>query len=113
MRSPTSFTHRLWQVPTSRNRSTLSKPADFQRVMRVRVQLFAVARELQGADQVELELPEGGTVADLREAIRTQAPKLAGLLAQLKFAVDEEYASDQTPIAPGAAVACIPPVSGG
>lgn len=81
--------------------------------MLVRVQLFAVARELQGADQVELELPEGGTVADLREAIRTQAPKLSGLLWQLKFAVNEEYAGDRTPIPPGAAVACIPPVSGG
>ncbi len=81
--------------------------------MRVRVQLFAVARELQGADQVELELPPGGTVADLREAIRQQAPNLSGLLGQLKFAVNEQYASDSTPIEPGAAVACIPPVSGG
>ncbi len=81
--------------------------------MQVRVQLFAVARQLQGADTMELQLPENATVGDLKAAIPTQAPRLAGLLGQLKFAVNEDYASDGTRIEPGAAVACIPPVSGG
>lgn len=81
--------------------------------MQIRVQLFAVARQLQGADTVELQLPENATIGDLKAAIPTQAPRLAGLLGQLKFAVNEDYASDHTRIEPGAAVACIPPVSGG
>ncbi len=95
----------------SRSRRKVPDQTRFR--MRVRVQLFAVARQLQGADVVELDLPEDATVADLKSAIPTQAPKLAGLLGQLQFAVNEDYAGERTRIGPADKVACIPPVSGG
>lgn len=81
--------------------------------MRVAVQLFAVARQLAGRDRVEVELPAGATVAQLREQLGRQLPALEGLLPQMLFAVAAQYADDQTPIPPEAEVACIPPVSGG
>ena len=81
--------------------------------MKVRVRLFAVARQVAGRDSVELDLPEGATIAQLREQLGAQVPQLSGIVAQMMFAVDVQYANDQTRIPPGADVACIPPVSGG
>jgi molybdopterin converting factor subunit 1 len=82
-------------------------------MMKVHVQLFAVAKQLAGRETVEIELPDRATVADLRRELPRQAPALAGIISQLKFAVDEEYARDDTPLSEKSGVACIPPVSGG
>jgi molybdopterin synthase sulfur carrier subunit len=79
----------------------------------VRVQLFAVARQLAGADAVDVPLSPGATVADLRRDLATRFPALAALAGRVLFAVNAEYADDQTRIPPDAEVACIPPVSGG
>lgn len=81
--------------------------------MNVRVQLFAVARQLVGSDVIELELPDGGAVGDLRRRLLAQAPELSPLAGHLRFAVNNAYASDDAPVPVGAEVACIPPVSGG
>lgn len=81
--------------------------------MKVRVRLFAVARQAAGRDLVEVDLPEGATIADLRGQLGRQIPPLAALAPQMMFAVAAQYASDGQVIAPGADVACIPPVSGG
>lgn len=81
--------------------------------MKSRLQLFAVARQLAGRDVIELELPEGATIADLRRELAVAVPALASLIGHLQFAVNTEYASDATPIPPNADLACIPPVSGG
>ena len=79
----------------------------------VRLRLFAVAREIVGAEVLEIELADGATVGALREAFASRAPAIAHLLPHMLFAVGNEYAEDGAPIAPNAEVACIPPVSGG
>ena len=81
--------------------------------MKVDVKLFAVARELAGCDRVTVELADCANVADLRNGLAIAIPGLAPLLPQIMFAVNSDYASDTTPIPPGADIACIPPVSGG
>ena len=81
--------------------------------MRVRVRLFAVAKQLAGRDAVELELPDGATVADLRSRLAEALPQASDLMARVMFAIDRQYADDAAPIPDGAEVACIPPVSGG
>ena len=81
--------------------------------MRVRVRLFAVAKQLAGRDAVELELPDGATVADLRRRLAEALPQSSDLMARAMFAIDRQYADDAAPIPDGAEVACIPPVSGG
>ena len=81
--------------------------------MKVRVKLFAVARELSGCDTLEIALADSATVGNLRQALAEQAPQLAGIVRQLMFAVNAEYAGDNTLLHDGADVACIPPVSGG
>lgn len=81
--------------------------------MNIRVQLFAVARQIVGSEAVELQLGEGATVGDVRRALLTQAPGLEALSTHLRFAVNNAFASDDALLPPTAEVACIPPVSGG
>jgi molybdopterin synthase sulfur carrier subunit len=81
--------------------------------MVVEVKLFAIARQRVGAAAVKLELPPGARVQDLRAALAAQYPAIADGLAQMRFAVNNEYAADSAVIPAAAEVACIPPVSGG
>jgi molybdopterin converting factor small subunit len=81
--------------------------------MRARVQLFAIARQRAGRPFVEVELPDGASVAELKRAIHEAVPELAAVLPMARFSVNAEYADDATPIPPGAELALIPPVSGG
>ena len=79
----------------------------------IRVRLFARARDLAGADAVDVDLPAGATVAGLRARLAERVPALRDLLPRAAVAVNEDFADDDTPIPPGAEVAIIPPVSGG
>ena len=81
--------------------------------MKTFVELFAVARELVGAQTIEVELPEVATVADLRIALITTTPALAEVVRRAAIAVDTAYASDTTVINQNSKLAIIPPVSGG
>ncbi len=81
--------------------------------MKTTVKLFAGARELAGQGQIELELPPAATVAQLRAALLADCPALASLLPHTLFAINTNYATDDTPVPEGAEIACIPPVSGG
>ena len=81
--------------------------------MKLRVRLFARARELAGADHVAVELPAGTTVADLRARLAAQCPSLAALIGKCAVAVDAEFAGDADVLPDGAEIALLPPVSGG
>jgi molybdopterin converting factor subunit 1 len=79
----------------------------------VRVQLFARSKELAQRDFVEVDLGDRATVGDLRRALADAIPSLRSILPHVMFAVNMEYAGDELALVEGAAVACIPPVSGG
>jgi molybdopterin converting factor subunit 1 len=81
--------------------------------VRVTVRLFALARQRAGRPEVTVEVAEPATVGGLKQALADAFPGLAPLMPNLMIAVANEYAGDDTPIAPGAEVAAIPPVSGG
>jgi molybdopterin converting factor subunit 1 len=81
--------------------------------MKLRVKLFAAAKQRAGTDAVEVELPQPATVAGLRSALAEQHPNLASLLPHARLAINSDYASDQTIISAAAEIAIIPPVSGG
>jgi molybdopterin converting factor small subunit len=69
--------------------------------VRVRVRLFALAKEQAGRSEIDLELIAPSTVADLRAALRERLPALAAFLPSVMIAVDEEYAGDEAPIRGG------------
>ena len=81
--------------------------------MKLDVKLFARARDLAGADSVEIELPDEAQVWDLRSALTDRVPELKPLAPSLLIAVGADYADDSVRIDPTAEVACFPPVSGG
>jgi molybdopterin converting factor subunit 1 len=77
----------------------------------MKVLLFARARDLVGADHVEIE--GAATVADLRRQLKERFPNHNGLLDKCAVAINDEFADDDSFIPPGAEVALLPPVSGG
>ena len=81
--------------------------------MNVNVKLFAMAKERVGKGVIEVDLPNGSTVRQLRGAIVEQFPPLADVLRHARIAVDSDYASDARTIDVRSEVAIIPPVSGG
>jgi molybdopterin converting factor subunit 1 len=81
--------------------------------MRCNVKLFAAARDAAEGQSIEIELTSGANVADLRRALMERLPKVRDLLARSMFAINCDYARDESKIPESAEVACIPPVSGG
>ena len=81
--------------------------------MQVQLRLFAIAKSLAGRSVIDLELPDPATVADLRRAISESFPQLSPWLPMIRFAVDSNYATDETPVVDTSELAAIPPVSGG
>lgn len=81
--------------------------------MRIQVRLFALARQLVGADTVSLAIGSPPNVRTVREQLVADYPALAELCPRCLFSVDAEYAGDDRPVAADSEIACIPPVSGG
>jgi len=81
--------------------------------VRVQVKLFAIAKDIIGSDEINVDVPDGGQVADLREAIVEAFPSMSAVLRHAMIAVNTQYADNQTSLSADADVAIIPPVSGG
>lgn len=81
--------------------------------MRIRLLAFASAGDALGAGEMDLDLPEAARVADLRAWLDARYPSLAPLWPRLAVAVDGAIAKPDHPLAEGAEVALLPPVSGG
>ena len=82
-------------------------------MIRVRVRLFAVQRELAGTRELALELADGATIDDAWRAVVELHPVLAPGRPYLRFARNAAYAVPEAGLADGDEVAMIPPVSGG
>ncbi len=76
--------------------------------MRVKVRLFAVLRERAGANELELELPDGARVGDALDRVETLTEGVPVVMA-----VNQDYAEPTDLLHPGDELALIPPVSGG
>lgn len=81
--------------------------------MRISVKLFGAEALAAGAAEAVIDLDMPATCAELRKAMRAQAPALAASLDWARFAVNGRYASDDEPIGPGDELALIGLVSGG
>jgi molybdopterin converting factor subunit 1 len=77
----------------------------------IEVQYYAVLREQAGLSQ-ERVVTAAATAAALYEELRARHGLTLGP-AQLRVAIDGEFADWQAPLADGAKVVFIPPVAGG
>src|SRR5262245_45522681 len=62
--------------------------------MKVRIKLFAAARELAGRDTLEIDVPPGATIANARAAVIATVPALERIVSHSVWAVGAEYVRD-------------------
>ena len=77
------------------------------------VRLFAGLHQLVGERELEMQLPDGATIEQLRDKLGDLYPAVQAFLPTLVCAVDEEYVPPEHVLRDGDHVALIPPVSGG
>jgi molybdopterin converting factor small subunit len=81
--------------------------------LKIDVQLFAAAADLAGSRRLQVLLPIGATLLDLRRAVAVQCPPLNVLAENSRWAVGTEFVPDSFAFSVSLSVAMIPPVSGG
>ena len=81
--------------------------------MRVRVLLFAGLREAVGSKDLEIELSDDATLADLLKRVEAAHPVVQRYRGRLLVSRNAERAAPEEPLADGDEVALLPPVSGG
>jgi len=78
--------------------------------MPITVRLFAGVKEKAGRADIDVD---GSTIAEVRATLAAAIPAVAGLLPACRFAMNDEFVTDDEPVSQGATVDVIPPVSGG
>ena len=78
--------------------------------MTITARLYAGVRERVGEPTIEVS---GTTVAEVRACLAEACPPIADLLPACRFALNDEFVDEDTPVPDGSIVDVIPPVSGG
>lgn len=77
------------------------------------MQFFSRLRDLAGASETELEIPERTTAADLLEMLYAQTPALREWDKSILVAADVEFVGRDYIVKPGDEISIMPPVQGG
>jgi molybdopterin converting factor subunit 1 len=81
--------------------------------LRIRTLFFASFKDLVGTGRIDLDVPDGTTVAGLVSALRKRGGTWEKLPAEPAVAVNLEYSELSRALHHGDEVAVIPPVAGG
>ncbi len=81
--------------------------------MRVRVQFYAQLRDLLEMRELDVDLAEGATVADLLDQIYAQQPKLRPHDKSVLIGAGVEFVNRNYKLKPGDEISIMPPVQGG
>jgi len=81
--------------------------------VKVRVQFFSRLRDLVGAAEIDLEVPEKATAADLLEIVYAKAPALRDWDKSILVAAGVEFVERSYPLKPEDDISIMPPVQGG
>ena len=81
--------------------------------IRVAIKLFAQYAELVGLPQLDLDLPQGATVADAIAALRARVPAAAQLPERPLAARNLTHVLPAQRLADGDELALLPPLAGG
>lgn len=79
----------------------------------IKILFFAQARQIVGHDSITISVGDACTIRDLKTQLIAIQPNLTDLVARSAFAIDQNYATDDSIVTAGVEVALIPPVSGG
>ncbi len=83
---------------------------------KIELQLFGAARELSTQDRLELAIPLGSTIADLRPLLNSRYvdnQRALSIIAASLFATDQLALRDSDPLPIDGKLAILPPVCGG
>ena len=81
--------------------------------MNVRVEFYAQLRNVAGVSELMVEIPSGGTIANLLEEIYRQRPALYSHDQSILVGVGVEFVDRSYVIQPTQTIAIMPPVQGG
>ena len=81
--------------------------------MKVHVQFFSRLRDLAGTSEMDLEVPEGATVADLLGIVYGKAPALRDWDKSILIAAGIEFVERDYTLQSGDQISVMPPVQGG
>jgi molybdopterin converting factor small subunit len=81
--------------------------------VKVRIQFFSRLRDLTGKAEIDLEVPEGTTAADLLEKIYSNTPALRDWDKSILVAAGLEFVGRDYVVNPGDEISIMPPVQGG
>ena len=81
--------------------------------MEIDVLYFATLRDLIGLRREKLEIPEGSTIAQLKEELGARGERIALALETALFSINREFAFMEEVVEEGDEVGVFPPVSGG
>jgi molybdopterin converting factor small subunit len=81
--------------------------------MTTKVELYSVLRDITGAAELEVPLPDGATVDTLLRELFALHPALADWDNRLLLAADLDYVERTHAIQPGEVISVMPPVQGG
>lgn len=82
-------------------------------MVRVTVKLFAAYQDAYGVPELVLELPEGESVASVRDRLIAEHPELIEWKDVTQFGINLEFVNADALLKDGDEVVLIPPVSGG
>jgi molybdopterin converting factor subunit 1 len=80
--------------------------------MKIKLVAYGIAKDILDSTESHFDLKNGTKVSDLKEVLVAKYPEFEKLKS-LKFAVNEEYQSDEFVLTENCEVVIIPPVSGG
>jgi molybdopterin converting factor small subunit len=81
--------------------------------MKVKVQFFSRLRDLAGQSEIEMEVPEGTTAADLLGQLYTRTPALRDWDKSILVASGVEFVGRDYVLKSNDQISVMPPVQGG
>ena len=81
--------------------------------MKIRAHFYAQLRDLAGVEEVDVDLAEGSTIADLLENIYKQKPALRARDKSILVGAGVEFVDRNYVLKPGEEISIMPPVQGG
>ena len=81
--------------------------------MKVRVQFFSRLRDIVGASELEMEMPDNATVEDLLGRIYARSPDLHRWNRTILIGAGLEFVRRDYVLRPDEQIAIMPPVQGG
>ncbi len=82
-------------------------------IMIIKIEAFAILKDLFGQEFLEYELPERTTAGKLLDSLSKTYPNSEQILNVTRVAHQDEYLSQSEVLMEGESYALIPPVSGG